>query len=115
MLKDKSDKETLAQEISAKFLDHDNHKSHARPITISKAKEWGLVIEDMRDNKDLRDKVWKLYCAVELFFDRSAAVKLYENAFGTSLMKNIPQPQIVFQGPAPMPPQQPQPQPPKEK
>jgi hypothetical protein len=117
MLKDKSDKKTLAQEISAKFLAHDDHKSHARPITISKAKEWGLVIEDMRDNKDLRDKVWKLYCAVELFFDRSAAVKLYENAYGVSLMKNIPQPQIVFQGPAPIPPQQPQPQPqpPKDK
>jgi len=42
-------------------------------------------------------------------------VKLYENAYGTSLMKNIPQPQIVFQGSPPIPPQRPQPQPPKEK
>jgi hypothetical protein len=60
----------------------------------------------MRYNKDLRDKVWKLYCAVELFFDRSAAVKLYENAYGTSLIKSIPQPQVVLQEPAPVLPAQ---------
>lgn len=101
------DKEILAQEISKKFLEHDDHKSHARPITISKAKEWKLDVEDMRENKNLRDKVWKLYCAIELFFDRSAAVKLYENAYGTSLMKNFPQPQVILKAP-PNTPQQPQ-------
>lgn len=115
MFEGKKEKEELAKEISGHFLEHDDHKSHARPITISKAKEWGLIIEDMRDNKELRDKVWKLYCSIELFFDRSTAVKLYENAYGTSLMKNLPQPQVVFQGSAPMPPQQPRPQPPSEK
>ncbi|MFH1968512.1 MAG: hypothetical protein ABIJ84_03945 [bacterium] len=94
-------KDELAKEISSHFLEHDDHKSHARPITISKAKEWKLDVEDMRENKELRDKVWKLYCAIELFFDRSAAVKLYENAYGTSLMKNFPQPQVILQGPPP--------------
>jgi len=100
-------KDELAKEISGHFLEHDDHKSHARPITISKAKEWKLDVEDMRENKELRDKVWKLYCAIELFFDRSAAVKLYENAYGTSLMKNFPQPQVILKAPPNMP-QQPQ-------
>lgn len=108
MFEDKKEKEELAKEISGHFLEHDDHKSHARPITISKAKEWNLDVEDMRENKDLRDKVWKLYCAIELFFDRSAAVKLYENAYGTSLMKNFPQPQVILQGPPPNIPKQPQ-------
>lgn len=100
MFEDKKEKGGLAKEISSHFLEHDDHKSHARPITISKVKEWKLDVEDMRENKDLRDRVWKLYCAIELFFDRSAAVKLYENAYGTSLMKNFPQPQVIVQGPS---------------
>ena len=108
MFEGKKEKEELAKEISGHFLEHDDHKSHARPITISKAKEWKLDVEDMRENKDLRDKVWKLYCAIELFFDRSAAVKLYENAYGTSLMKNFPQAQVILQGPPPNIPKQPQ-------
>lgn len=102
------EKDELAKEISGHFLEHDDHKSHARPITISKAKEWKLDVEDMRENKELRDKVWKLYCAIELFFDRSAAVKLYENAYGTSLMKNFPQPQVILKTPPPNIPKQPQ-------
>jgi len=102
------EKDELAKEISGHFLEHDDHKSHARPIAISKAKEWKLDVEDMRENKELRDKVWKLYCAIELFFDRSAAVKLYENAYGTSLMKNFPQPQVILKAPPPNMPQQPQ-------
>ncbi|MFH0819650.1 MAG: hypothetical protein V1892_01320 [bacterium] len=108
MFEGKKEKEELAKEISGHFLEHDDHKSHARPITISKAKEWKLDVEDMRENKDLRDKVWKLYCAIELFFDRSAAVKLYENAYGTSLMKNFPQAQVILQGSPPNIPKQPQ-------
>ncbi len=108
MFEGNKEKEDLAKEISSHFLEHDDHKSHARPITISKAKEWKLDVEDMRENKELRDRVWKLYCAIELFFDRSAAVKLYENAYGTSLMKNFPQPQVILQGPPPNIPKQPQ-------
>jgi hypothetical protein len=115
MFEGKKEKEELAKEISDHFLQHDDHKSHARPITISKAKEWKLDVEDMRENKDLRDKVWKLYCAIELFFDRSAAVKLYENAYGTSLMKNIPQSQVILQGPPPTGHPQPPQQKPQEK
>lgn len=108
MFEGRREKEELSKEISGHFLEHDDHKSHARPITISKAKEWKLDVEDMRENKDLRDRVWKLYCAIELFFDRSAAVKLYENAYGTSLMKNFPQAQVILQGHPPNIPKQPQ-------
>lgn len=115
MFEGKKEKEELAKEISGHFLEHDDHKSHARPITISKAKEWKLDVEDMRENKNLRDKVWKLYCAIELFFDRSAAVKLYENAYGTSLMKNFPQPQVIPQSPPPTGHPQPPQQKPQEK
>lgn len=115
MFEGKKEKEELAKEISGYFLEHDEHKSHARPITISKAKEWKLNVEDMRENKDLRDNVWKLYCAIELFFDRSAAVKLYENAYGTSLMKNFPQSQVILQSPPPTGHPQPPQQKPQEK
>lgn len=108
MFEGKKEKEELAKELSGHFLEHDDHKSHARPITISKAKEWKLDVGDMRENKELRDKVWKLYCAIELFFDRSAAVKLYENAYGTSLMKNFPQPQVILKRSPPNTPKQPQ-------
>ncbi len=98
-----------------KFLcNHNLQLSHRRDINIEKAKKIGLKIIDLRDNENLNKAVWDLYCLIDLFFDRSNAVKLYENSRGISWSKNITIQQsqpIQIQLPLPpiSPPQQPLP------
>ncbi|MDH5795727.1 MAG: serine protease [Candidatus Bathyarchaeota archaeon] len=90
MLKDLDDREERSRNIADALSDRTRFLSHAKPIRIQEAIELGLKVEDMRDTPELREKVWKLYCAIEILFDRTRAVKLYENAVGTSFYKSIP-------------------------
>lgn len=106
MLKDTSDKAEKAKMISTRLAAHDEYLSHARTININRCKELGLIIQDLRDNLPLRSLLWKLYCLIELFFDRSPAVKLFENSHGVSWQRSFHE-QIV-QIPVPVPRQPPE-------
>jgi len=114
MLKDREDKDKISEEIAAKLSSHSEFLSHSRSIRIKQAKELGLIIEDLRGMPELRTKFWKLYCAIELYFDRTPAVKLYENTHGVSFAKNV-QLLAVRQAeqPPPSAPPAPQPTPPQ--
>jgi len=73
-----------------KFLaDHNIQLSHRRAIYIEKAKEIGLKIYDLRSDAQLNADLWSLYSAVDCYFDRSNAIKLFENSRGVSWSKNI--------------------------
>lgn len=98
--------EQQAEKIATFLADHNLHKSHAPTIRIAQAIEQGLNIWDLRQGIKLRDFVWKLYCAIDLYFDRTPAVKLFENAHGVSWARNVVE-QVAIQ--IPMPPQAPQP------
>lgn len=80
-----------------KYLsNHKLHKSHGRRIGIDQALAEGLKIEDLRRNKDLRTLIWNLYCVIELFFDRSASVKMFENSSGVKWSRQVIQQQIAI-------------------
>lgn len=105
MLAGRKNKNSLADKVARFFASRRKHLSHASPIRIKEVKKLGLKVIDMREDQKLRDAVWKLYCLIELFFDRSPVVKIYENSQNTFLLKQLP-----------IPPVQPQPQKPtKEK
>ena len=92
-----------ADGIAKNLADHKKYLSHGRPIGINEAKKIGIKVTDLRDNQDLRTKVWELYCVLEILLDRSPIIKLYENSNGVFLAKNIPfQPMMIPQ----MPPQE---------
>lgn len=97
MFKDKSEKER--EELSSKIADdlanHRKYLSHANPIRIKEAQGLGLKITDLRNEPALRDKIWQLYCIIELLFDRSPFVKLYENNKGTLVLKQLPRVKFV--------------------
>lgn len=100
------------QEIAAKLAAHEIYLSHRRGIMIDQARELGLHVDDLRQTAKLRDKIWNLYCAIELEFTRSPAVKLFENALGISYQRNFVIQEVAIPiGPLPTPPQQQPPQP----
>lgn len=82
MLKARENAQKQAVDIAAYLSDHNLHKSHARPISISDATEKGLQIIDLRSQPDLRELIHKLWAAIDLYFERSASVKIFESAHG---------------------------------
>lgn len=103
MLKDLSDRKDKAEFIAEKLGDHKEYLSHRRTLGIQKCKDLGLVIRDLRETPDLRKEAWTLYCLIELYFDRSQCVKLFENSHGTSWARNFAE--QVIQIPVLPPPQ----------
>lgn len=110
----KRNRTKLADKITAYLLSRSEHKSHSRRIDIASALNRGLNIFDMRKDPKLRDLVWRLYCCIELFFDRSAAYKIFENNYGVSFARNIREIAVqvpLMQPPPPQAPGQPKPTP----
>ncbi len=85
-----------ANEIAKNLANHKKYLSHGRPIGINEAKKIGIKVLDMRNILPLRTKVWELYCIIEILFDRSGIVKLYENSNGVFLAKNAPFQQMII-------------------
>jgi len=90
MFKNDKNKKQKAKKIATQLSSHKIYLSHGRPIKIQDAKKMGLKINDLRDNIQLRNNIWELYCIIEIFLDRSPIIKLYENNKGTFLIKQIP-------------------------
>jgi len=104
MLKDNPNASKLASDIANELSEHSKFLSHQRPIGIKKAMELGLNITHLATLPKLRDLVWKLYCAIELHFGKSNAVKLFENSRGISYQRNFVVQRVGIQLPiAPIP------------
>lgn len=90
MFNGEKDAQKKAVNIAKKLSDHKEYLSHGRPIKIKDAQELGLKIKDLRTEEKLKDKIWSMYCVIELLLDRSPIIKLYENNKGAFLIKQIP-------------------------
>jgi len=90
MFKGDRNRNTKAKKIAKKLSSHKAYLSHARPIKVSDAKAMGLNVFDLRESQELRNKIWELYCVIEILLDRSPIIKLYENNKGAFLIKQIP-------------------------
>jgi len=110
MLKELENKKEKAKEIADFLANHQEHLSHGRSIDIKKCSNLGLKIVDLRNSPELRDLVWELFCLIDILFDRSLIVKLFENSSGISWgrnygeilipaegmkLPNIPQPNLI--------------------
>jgi len=98
-----SDRKEKAEFIVNKFSNHRENLSHARTIGIHKVKEWGLIVKDLRETPMLRKYLWNLYCLIELYFDRTPAIKLFENSKGVSWARFYQEQTLQFPIPAPVP------------
>ncbi len=88
MFKDDPKRTQKVNKIAKRFSYRKKNLSHSRTISIDDAKEIGLHINDLRKNPELRQALWELYCNIELYFDRTSAVKLFENSRGVSWSRN---------------------------
>lgn len=62
------------------FSNYDDHKTHSRPILLSKVKDFGLNIH--RPDQNLQELIWEAYLHLQGFMSGSGFFKLYENAYG---------------------------------
>jgi len=85
--------------ISDYFANHKEHKSHGRHISREKAKELGLVIEDLENDPDLQNLVLSVFHATTHTFNSTSAVKIIENHLGKAFIKQ--QQTVAFQRPVP--------------
>lgn len=101
MFKGDQSKKDMSASIAGYLADHNKFLSHSRPIKIKQAKELGIVIEDLRKNNELNKRIWALYCAIELLFDKGPFVKIFENSRGVNWSRQSQQQQVVFNLPLP--------------
>ncbi len=100
MFADREDAEDISKEIAAKLADHQEFKSHGRHINRDKAKEMGLVIEDLEDDQEFQDLVLAVFHATTHTFNGTNAVKIIENHMGTAFVKQQ-QKIVIHQSPPP--------------
>lgn len=105
MLAGQPNAQERARNIAAYLSDHSLHKSHGRPIGIKDAIDHGLQVIDLRKQSSLRELVRKLWAAIDLYFDRSASVKMFENAHGVHWSRNVAVQEIKIPLPSPFQPQ----------
>jgi hypothetical protein len=94
MFADRDDAHALAGETAHWFNNHQVHQSHGLGIGRDAAREQGIVIDDLEDDKDLQDLVLSAFHATAITFNQSPAVKLIENHLGRRFMKSIQVQQI---------------------
>jgi len=111
MFAGKPNNEELAKRVADYLSDHRQFKTHGRHISRDKAKEIGLVVDNLEDDQQMQDLVLSVFHATTHTFNGTAAVKIIENHIGKAFVKL--QQQILVQMPSPppsgMPPQAPPP------
>lgn len=89
MLKCKQD-DPRVEEIVKFFASYDTHKSHARGIDRSKAKELGLNVINTETIPGLAVLVRSLRNQYAFWFDKTGFFKMYENARGINWGRQVP-------------------------
>ena len=87
MFADREDAEKISKKIAIDLADHKEFKSHGRHINRDKAKEMGLIIEDLEDDQEFQDLILSVFHATTHTFDGTDAVKIIENHNGKAFVK----------------------------
>lgn len=89
MFANEPDANERAHKVANYFADHNLHKSHVRTILITQVVAQGVKVMDMRQENRFSELIWRLDWAIDLYFDRTPAVKSFENAHGVSWTRNV--------------------------
>jgi hypothetical protein len=99
MLNDGTDHKKQISDAVEYFSNYDEHKTHSRPLNLSKISQFNLAIAQA--DSDLAELLWEAHLLIDGLFESTPFVKLFENALGVSWARNIPPPQTA---PAPSTP-----------
>lgn len=115
MLRRSRKREERAKRIASALSDHEELRTHGRPLDRNYLRSLGMRIEFLESDQNLQDKVLTAYHACMHTFSATAATKIIENHQGRAFIKLAQQ--VVIQAPSPVqpapPPQQPPPSPPQ--
>ncbi|MDY6854519.1 MAG: S49 family peptidase [Thermodesulfobacteriota bacterium] len=79
-------------DLIAKFLSsHEGHSSHGRGISLKDAKEIGLNVFDLREQKETEDIVLSIYHAAIILFNKTVAQKIIINNKKSRYINNYSQ------------------------
>jgi hypothetical protein len=91
------DADTKADGVIAELADHALTLSHARHISMKKAKDIGLNVVALEDNQELQDAVLTVHHACVQTFSETGTVKMIENHEGIAYvqaMRQVPVPRL---------------------
>lgn len=99
-----ADARRKAAAIADWMADHNEFKTHGRPISRDEARSRGMVISDLESQQDYQDAVLSVYHAISYAFAGSPAAKIVENHLGKAFIDSISPPPQPFFGPSFRPP-----------
>ena len=103
MFAGRDDAKVASSKIAIKLADHKAFKSHGRHINRNKAKEIGLIIDDLEEDQEFQDLILSVFHATTHTFNGTNAVKIIENHNGKAFINQ--QKILIQQGPSsPKPP-----------
>ena len=88
MFAGRADAKFVSSEIATKLADHKEFKSHGRHINRDKAKEIGLIIDDLEEDQEFQDFILSVFHATTHTFNGTNAVKIIENHTGKAFIKH---------------------------
>jgi hypothetical protein len=88
MFKEEKDAKARADKVIAELGDHALTKSHARHISLKKAKEIGLKVVELESNEKLQDAVLSVHHAAILTLSKTNAFKIIENHLGVAAIQS---------------------------
>lgn len=89
MFKGEQDAVTKADKAVVELGDHALTLSHARHISLSKAKEIGLKVRGLEEDQRLQEAVLSVHHACIQTLEATPAIKIIENHNGVAFIKNV--------------------------
>jgi len=89
MFENDPDAETKANGIISELADHALTKSHARHISMERAKQIGLNISALEDDQNLQEAVLSVHHACILTLEQTNTIKLIQNQNGVEFLKQF--------------------------
>ena len=85
----KGEESDIPDKIAEYLSNHGNFKTHGKHISIEKAKEIGLKIEQLEDNQDFQDRVLSAFHATMHAFGSTNTAKIVANQNGNCFLKQF--------------------------
>jgi hypothetical protein len=106
MFAGEADAEAKARAVADYLGQHSNFMSHGRCIRRSDlvSQNLGLKLVELESDKDLYDKVWAVYCALDVVFGATGIYKLFYNSNDQAMIRAQAVQQIFAAKPLIQPP-----------
>jgi hypothetical protein len=103
MFKSFPDPKEQAEKVANWMANHNEFKTHGRPISRDDARAKGMNIVDLEADQLLQDAILSTYHATTHTFASTPTAKIVENHLGKAFVEMAMQQQIAFPMPFPMP------------